>query len=188
MRRQCDILPRFQWSNMEGSAHLLRSSLVERGIAGRLASRETVHSGCRTQTPLQGSHQMAFNFFNKGRLERSKHLGDRLPPGQYQTEKWPVLHYGSVPKFDPAKWDFKVSGLVDNPIQLTYDQFKALPIVTVKRDIHCVTRWSMFDSDWTGVPFREILKLVQPRPEAKFVMALAENKFTANVPLADLDR
>lgn len=131
---------------------------------------------------------MAFNFFNKGRLERSKHLGDRLPPGQYQTEKWPVLHYGSVPKFDPATWDFKVSGLVDNPIRLSYEQFKQLPTVTVKKDIHCVTRWSMFDSDWTGVPFREILKMVQPRPEAKFVMALAENNFTANLPLADVDR
>ena len=131
---------------------------------------------------------MAFNFFNKGRLERSKHLGDRLPPGQYQTEKWPVLHYGSVPSFNPATWDFKVNGLVDNPITLSYEQFKALPTATVKRDIHCVTRWSMFDSDWTGVPFREIMKLVGPRPEAKFVMAHAENKFTANVPIEDLDR
>jgi DMSO/TMAO reductase YedYZ molybdopterin-dependent catalytic subunit len=131
---------------------------------------------------------MAFNFFNKARLERSKGLGDRLPPGQYQTEKWPVLHYGSVPKFNPAKWDFKAWGLVENPIQLTYDQLKALPTVTVKKDIHCVTRWSMFDSDWTGVPFQEILKLVQPKPEAKFVMAHAENKFTANVPIEDLDR
>ena len=131
---------------------------------------------------------MAFNFFNKGRLEGSKALGDRLPPGQYQTEKWPVLHYGSVPSFDPARWDLKVSGLVDNPITLSYEQLKALPTVTVKKDIHCVTRWSMFDSDWTGVPFREIMKLVHPRPEAKFVMALAENKFTANLPIEDLDR
>ena len=131
---------------------------------------------------------MAFNFFNKGRAERAKALGDRLPPGQYVTEKWPVLHYGSVPKFNPATWDFKVWGLVENPIRLSYDEFMDLPRKVVKRDIHCVTRWSMFDSDWEGVPFLEILERVKPKPEAKFVMAHAENKFTANLPLEDLAR
>jgi DMSO/TMAO reductase YedYZ molybdopterin-dependent catalytic subunit len=131
---------------------------------------------------------MAFNFFNKGRLEKSKHLGDRLPPGQYQTEKWPVLHYGSVPTFNPATWDFRVWGLVENPITLNYADFMALPHKTVHRDIHCVTRWSMFDSDWEGIPFQEILERVKPRPEAKFVMAHAENHFTANLPIEDLAR
>ena len=75
---------------------------------------------------------MAFNFFNRGRAEKAKAYGDRLPPGQYVTEKWPVLHYGSVPKFDSAKWDFRVWGLVENPIQLSYEQFKALPTTTVQ--------------------------------------------------------
>jgi len=131
---------------------------------------------------------MAFNFFNRGRAERAKALGDRLPPGQYATEKWPVLHYGKVPKFDPGTWDLKVWGLVDNPITLSYDQFRALPTTVVKKDIHCVTRWSLFDSDWEGVAFRDILATVRPRPEAKFVMAHAENNFTANLPLAGLDR
>src|SRR3954469_15385499 len=82
--------------------------------------------------PHQESEAMAFDFFNRGRAERAKTLGDRLPPGQYATEKWPVLHYGSVPKFDPARWDFRVWGLVDNPIKLSYDQFKALPTKVVK--------------------------------------------------------
>ncbi|MFN8632520.1 MAG: sulfite oxidase-like oxidoreductase [Chloroflexota bacterium] len=131
---------------------------------------------------------MAFDFFNRGRRERAKELGERLPPGQYATEKWPVLHYGSVPTFDPKTWDFKVWGLVENPIHLTYDQFMAQPTKVVKRDIHCVTRWSMFDSDWEGVPFRDVLVQVRPKPEAKFVMAHAENNFTANLPLTDLDR
>src|SRR5215471_7543272 len=67
-------------------------------------------------TRPQREQAMAFNFFNKGRLEKSKHLGDRLPPGQYATEKWPVLHYGSVPSFNPATWDFRVGGLVENPV------------------------------------------------------------------------
>jgi DMSO/TMAO reductase YedYZ molybdopterin-dependent catalytic subunit len=131
---------------------------------------------------------MAFDFFNRGRAERNKALGERLPPGQYATEKWPVLHYGKVPKFDPTTWDFQVWGLVENPVQFSYAQFKALPTTVIKRDIHCVTRWSLFDSEWEGVAFRDILAMVRPKPEAKFVMAHAENNFTANLPLADLDR
>src|SRR5215208_3689791 len=95
---------------------------------------------------------MAFNFFRRGRSAKENALGERLPPGQYATEKWPVLHYGSVPKFDQANWDFRISGLVEEPVRLTYDEFMALPKKTVTRDVHCVTRWSMFDSEWDGVP------------------------------------
>ena len=131
---------------------------------------------------------MAFNFFNKGRNTRAKELGDRLPPGQYATEKWPVLHYGSVPKFDPATWDFRMFGLVEEPLRLTYDEFKALPTKTVARDVHCVTRWSMFDSQWEGVSFLDLMARVKPLPEAKFIVAHAENNFTANLPLADVAR
>jgi DMSO/TMAO reductase YedYZ molybdopterin-dependent catalytic subunit len=112
----------------------------------------------------------------------------RLPPGQSLTLKWPVLHYGSVPRFDPAKWDFRVSGLVENSVRLTWDEFGRLPRVRTRSDFHCVTRWSRFDNDWDGVEFREILHLVKPRPEAKYVLVHAEQGFTANVPLADLDR
>src|SRR5215210_7406617 len=101
--------------------------------AARRATLDT-----RPLQPPPGSDSMAFDFFNRGRANRSKALGDRLPPGQYATEKWPVLHYGKVPKFDPSRWDFQVWGLVENPIQLSYDQFKALPTKTVHKDIHCV--------------------------------------------------
>src|SRR5689334_6189588 len=129
-------------------------------------------------------------FEGKERKQREQEMqrAGRLPPGQALTLKWPVLHYGSVPSFNPATWDFRVGGLVENPISLSYAEFMALPTKVVKRDIHCVTRWSMFDSDWEGVPFLDIMERVKPRPEAKFVMALAENNFTANVPLADLAR
>jgi DMSO/TMAO reductase YedYZ molybdopterin-dependent catalytic subunit len=112
----------------------------------------------------------------------------RLPPGQSLTLKWPVLHYGSVPRFDPARWDFKVWGLVNAPIKLSWEDFNKLPRVTTHSDFHCVTRWSRFDNDWQGVVFQEILKLVQPKPEAAYVLVHAEQGFTANVPLADLDR
>src|SRR5215831_17063284 len=112
----------------------------------------------------------------------------RLPPGQSLTLKWPVLHYGSVPKFDPTRWDFRVWGLVASPIKLSWADFNQLPIVPTHSDFHCVTRWSRFDNDWQGVAFHEILKRVRPRPEAGYVLAHAEQGFTANIPLPDLDR
>jgi len=112
----------------------------------------------------------------------------RLPPGQSLTLKWPVLHYGSVPRFDPARWNFRVWGLVENPVQLTWDEFNKLPRTQDTSDFHCVTRWSRFDNHWEGVAFREITRLVKPKAQASHVLIHAEQGFTANVPLADLDR
>jgi DMSO/TMAO reductase YedYZ molybdopterin-dependent catalytic subunit len=107
----------------------------------------------------------------------------RLPPGQYLTDKWPVLHAGTVPQVDLATWDLRVWGEVDNPIRLTWEQLKALPGTEVTIDIHCVTRWSRFDTTFTGVRWRELAALVRPKPSARFVVAHAEQGFTANVPL-----
>ena len=107
----------------------------------------------------------------------------RLPPGQYLTEKWPVLHAGSVPKVDLATWDLRVVGEVENPIRLTWEEFTALPSRDVTVDIHCVTRWSRFDTRFRGVQWSELAKLAQPKPSARFVVAHAEQGFTANVPL-----
>ena len=112
----------------------------------------------------------------------------RLPPGQSTTLKWPVLHYGSVPHFDPQRWDFQVRGLVEEPWQFSWKEFSALPRISFTRDFHCVTRWSRFDNHWEGVSFREILTRIRLRPGAAFVLVHAEQGFTANVPLADLDR
>ena len=78
-------------------------------------------------------------------------IAARIPPGQYRTEKFPVLHYGSVPRTDLATWDFRVFGAVDSPLSLTWDQFKALPRKQVETDIHCVTRWTKLDTGWEGV-------------------------------------
>jgi DMSO/TMAO reductase YedYZ molybdopterin-dependent catalytic subunit len=107
----------------------------------------------------------------------------RLPPGQYLTEKWPVLHAGGVPMTNLATWDFKVFGEVENPVTLTYDELQALPQSEVTVDIHCVTRWSRFDTSFKGVHWRELAKLVRPKPAARFVVAHAEQGFTSNVPL-----
>jgi DMSO/TMAO reductase YedYZ molybdopterin-dependent catalytic subunit len=131
---------------------------------------------------------MAFNFFRRQLNERERAVADRLPPGQYLTEKWPVLHYGGVPKVDLATWDFTMDGLVERRVKLTYEQMKALPRKTVQRDVHCVTRWSMLDSTWEGVPVSELMKLVQLKPEATHVMVKAEHGFTANLSLDDFLR
>jgi DMSO/TMAO reductase YedYZ molybdopterin-dependent catalytic subunit len=111
----------------------------------------------------------------------------RLPPGQYLTEKWPVLHAGSVPKTDLAAWDFKVFGEVESPITLTYAELQALPQTEVTIDIHCVTRWSRFDTSFRGAHWRELAELVRPKSTARFVVAHAEQGFTSNVPLEALE-
>jgi DMSO/TMAO reductase YedYZ molybdopterin-dependent catalytic subunit len=111
----------------------------------------------------------------------------RLPPGQYLTEKWPVLHAGTVPQTDLATWDLRVFGEVENPITLSWEELTALPTREITTDIHCVTRWSRFDTSFKGVHWSELAKLVQPKPTARFVVAHAEQDFTANVPLAALD-
>jgi len=111
----------------------------------------------------------------------------RLPPGQYLTEKWPVLHAGDVPDVDLATWRLAVTGEVEEPLSLSYDELRDLPATTVTTDIHCVTRWSRFDAGFTGVHWRELAKLCRPRPTARFAIAHAEQGFTANVPISALE-
>ena len=111
----------------------------------------------------------------------------RLPPGQYLTEKWPVLHAGSVPHTDLATWDFRAWGEVDEPLVLTWEELNELPTIEVTQDIHCVTRWSRFDTTFRGVPWSAIEERVGRRPSARFAIAHAEQDFTANVPVSFLE-
>jgi DMSO/TMAO reductase YedYZ molybdopterin-dependent catalytic subunit len=129
-----------------------------------------------------------FSGDERKRKEQEMRGEGRLPPGQSLTLKWPVLHYGSVPRFDDSRWDFRLTGLVKNPLRLTWEEFNQLPRVERTSDFHCVTRWSRFDNRWTGVAMREILSRVQPTAEAMYVLVHAEQGYTANLPLADLER
>ena len=99
----------------------------------------------------------------------------RLPPGQLQTQKWPVLHYGSVPRIDLAKWSLRVDGLVEQPQHWTWAEFQALPRVQVYSDIHCVTRWSRFDNLWEGVALKEVLRRAQPEASGRFAVMLGSS-------------
>ena len=111
----------------------------------------------------------------------------RLPPGQYFTEKWPVLHAGEVPDVDIAAWTLELSGEVEQPTTLSFDELRDLPATEVTSDIHCVTRWSRFDAQFKGVHWRELAQLCRPKPSAHFAIAHAEHGFTANVPLEALE-
>jgi len=113
----------------------------------------------------------------------------RLPPGQYLTEKWPVLHAGDISSYPPdlVGWDFRVYGEVDTPLTLSWTELGTLPTETVTQDIHCVTRWSRFDAEFTGVPWSTIRERVGPRPSARYAIAHAEAGFTTNVPASLLE-
>lgn len=109
----------------------------------------------------------------------------RLPPGQALTEKFPVLHYGLVPPFNSTTWDFRVWGEVEEEKRWNWAEFNQLPRTRLKMDIHCVTRWSKFDTLWEGVSVRTLVEqgLIKLLPTARYVMQHAEYGFTTNLPL-----
>ena len=121
-------------------------------------------------------------FFTK-KAELPAEISARVPPGQYLTEKWPVLHYGPVPPFNPKTWDFRVFGNVENEVKLDWEEFQKLDQTAVTADMHCVTTWSRLDQKWEGVPFAKIIELAKPKSDAKFVIAHSEYGFTANTPI-----
>lgn len=128
---------------------------------------------------------MLSSYFKRKEDEKQKREEGRLPPGQALTNKFPVLHYGPVPRFNAATWDFRIWGEVVKEVTWTWDEFNQLPRSQVTMDIHCVTRWSKFDTLWEGVSVGTLVRqgLIRLRPQARFVLQHAEYGFTANVPL-----
>ncbi len=126
-------------------------------------------------------------FLSRKRVDDGGEVIDsgRVPPGQYLTDRFPVLHAGVTPRVKLEEWDFKVGGMVEEPVSLTYDDFRAMPTVTRTFDIHCVTKWSKLDTIWEGVAVTELMSRVKVRPGATHVLVTAEHGFTANLPLAD---
>ena len=126
-------------------------------------------------------------FFDRNRKEVEEKGFDpsRLPPGQYLTERFPVLHVGDVPTYAPGEWNLTIGGLVNNPFALTFEELTALPSVTLTTDIHCVTKWSKFDTVWRGVKLKDLLNRAGIQSNATHVMGHAEYGYTANLPLED---
>ncbi len=120
----------------------------------------------------------------KEQEEGLKQMG-RLPPGQALTNRFPVLHYGPVPKFSPAAWDLRVFGEVEEEKRWTWDQFNKLPRGKVLMDIHCVTRWSKFDTEWEGVYLKTLVDegFIKLKPTARHLLQHCEYGFTVNIPL-----
>jgi DMSO/TMAO reductase YedYZ molybdopterin-dependent catalytic subunit len=127
-------------------------------------------------------------FFDRNREQlANKGIDDaRLPPGQYLTERFPVLHVGDVPTYEPGDWDLKIFGLVDKPFTINLDELKSMPAVTLLTDIHCVTKWSKFDTTWKGVRVRDLFERAGMQKDAGYIMGHAEHGYTANLPLADV--
>jgi DMSO/TMAO reductase YedYZ molybdopterin-dependent catalytic subunit len=127
-------------------------------------------------------------FFDRNRKEllEKGYDPDRLPPGQYLTDRFPVLHVGDVPDYGPGEWDLTLTGLVDRPFVVSLDELKAMPSVNLTFDIHCVTKWSKFDTTWTGVRVRDLLEQAGVQPAATHVIEHAEFGYTTNLPLADI--
>ncbi|HEX2089040.1 MAG TPA: sulfite oxidase-like oxidoreductase [Actinomycetota bacterium] len=107
----------------------------------------------------------------------------RIPPGQRLVKGWPVLHYGAIPRFDEATWDFRVFGAVEEEYTLSYSELKALGPTRVGADMHCVTGWTTLDNEWEGVPFRTIAERARPKPEAAWVVAHCDHGYTSNLSL-----
>jgi DMSO/TMAO reductase YedYZ molybdopterin-dependent catalytic subunit len=125
------------------------------------------------------------SFFRRREDEARFEQEGRLPPGQSVTNKFPVLHYGPVPRFNPATWTFRVFGEVEQDVTWTWDEFNKLPRTKLLMDIHCVTRWSKFDTWWEGVSLKTLVEqgLIRPKASAKYLMQHAEYGFTVNLPL-----
>src|SRR5207342_1433042 len=130
-----------------------------------------------------GAHCRAMGFFERNRAELVERGYDpaRLPPGQYLTDRFPVLHVGDVPTYAPGEWNLTIYGLVDNSFTIDVDELKAMPSVTLTFDIHCVTKWSKFDTTWTGVRVRDLFERAGVKAGATHVMEHAEFGYTTNI-------
>lgn len=130
----------------------------------------------------------------KAKLDKAaKHFGltgksdshDRLPPGQYLTQQFPILDLGERPPLELKDFKLQIYGDIEQELTLTSEQFLALPSVEITKDFHCVTRWSRYDLKWRGVPFKEILNLVKLKPGVEHVIFSSRDYYTTNVPLED---
>src|ERR1043166_1930991 len=111
---------------------------------------------------------------------------ERIPPGQYLVEKWPVLSYGPTPRLHPTTWDFRLFGLVEEPVRLNLQQIHALPQTKLITDFHCVTTWSRLDNQWEGVLAKDVVSLVRLKPEARYVTVHCDGGYTTNLTLDEL--
>jgi DMSO/TMAO reductase YedYZ molybdopterin-dependent catalytic subunit len=129
---------------------------------------------------------MAQGFFSRGFRGRRQETAvvDRLPPGQYLERGFPVLSAGPTAHTALANWDFSIVGDVDKTQRWNWEEFRALPRKAITKDIHCVTKWSKFDTHWEGVSLDTLL--AQVKTNAKYVIAFCDGGYTTNLPLDEV--
>lgn len=165
---------------------------VPGGGAGKLGGGSTslmaATVASRGGTAARWCETVRVGFFDRNRKALAERGLDpaRLPPGQYLTDRFPVLHVGDVPEYAPGEWNLAIGGMVDRPFTLTLDELQELPSVTLTFDIHCVTKWSKFDTTWTGVRVRDLFERAGVQKGATHVLEHAEYGYTTNLPLADI--
>jgi DMSO/TMAO reductase YedYZ molybdopterin-dependent catalytic subunit len=130
---------------------------------------------------------LGLDLFSRQKQQREQY-GDRLPPGQKLVEGWPVLSYGATPRIKLEDWRLRIGGMVEEPVELTWEQFLALPQTRVTSDIHCVTHWSKFDNEWEGVLWQDLIGDVKVSPEARHIMQHSYGGYTTNVPIRDMQQ
>ena len=129
---------------------------------------------------------MAFGLYGLRAITGRQKYSGLMPPGQRAIQRWPALTEGAVPRIDLKRWAFRVWGEVEEELTLDWQEFMALPKTTVSADAHCVEGWSIVDNAWEGVAFRELMKRIRPKPQARYVMIHSYGDYTANIPLEDL--
>ncbi|MDQ0472259.1 sulfite oxidase-like oxidoreductase [Labrys wisconsinensis] len=121
--------------------------------------------------------------FLTGRIARPE--TERLPPGQHLVRDWPVLDLGLHPRVQREHWRLDVDGAVEHPVSWDWAAVEAQPQRREVSDIHCVTTWSRYDNAWDGLATRDLLDIVMPRPEARFVVLHSHDGYTTNLALED---
>lgn len=134
---------------------------------------------------IQAKQKWAEKQLAQGFKPRDVATTDRLPPGQKLTTGFPVLDLGVRPEITLSDWTLTLDGLVEKPTSFSWEQFNSLPQVTDLSDFHCVTSWSKYDCQWSGVAFTTLFEIAQPKPEAKFVYFTGYDGYSTNVPLAN---
>ena len=132
---------------------------------------------------------MPDSFISKGFLGRRRtgEANSRIPPGQYETDGFPVLTAGPTPRVNLQEWKFEINGLVKAPVRWSWEEFRKLPSRFFNNvDIHCVTKWSKLDTGWEGVSVDTLLEAVALDPRAHFALAFCDGGYTTNLPLEDL--
>lgn len=131
---------------------------------------------------------MSGSFQSRGFFGKRRQAGppDRVPPGQYITDDFPVLSAGPTPRISLDRWSFEINGLVRQSVRWSWAEFQLLPSQNFTVDIHCVTKWSKLDTKWQGVSIDTLLASVEIDPNAHYVLAFCDRGYTTNMPLNEI--